>query len=74
MRALKRNHSCAGLVGIYVTTQAREGIETSSLIDRFPSIVVTTQAREGIETTHYGTLHYTCKVTTQAREGIDTHR
>ena len=34
-----------------VTTQAREGIETSMNRTRPKQIVVTTQAREGIETT-----------------------
>ena len=33
-----------------VTTQAREGIETSAVMDTLQRTAVTTQAREGIET------------------------
>ena len=56
-----------------VTTQAREGIETSvRTISDTPS-PVTTQAREGIETRLLPALSFIADiVTTQAREGIDT--
>ena len=35
---------------LLVTTQAREGIETSARMRTFQKLLVTTQAREGIET------------------------
>ena len=48
---IKKDHEKFKILDILaVTTQAREGIETSSL-GRFPILYsVTTQAREGIET------------------------
>ena len=56
-----------------VTTQAREGIETSihSVLNQWYG-PVTTQAREGIETPWTITSHSQKRVTTQAREGIET--
>ena len=42
-----------------VTTQAHEGIETSSFPCNFDQISVTTQAREGIETIWHVTIWVT---------------
>ena len=55
-----------------VTTQAREGIETTPLAFLTPDIVVTTQAREGIETSQQCSQSPWQHVTTQAHEGIET--
>ena len=55
-----------------VTTQAREGIETSSNQSEYTSHTVTTQAREGIETLTPKDAYTKMLVTTQAREGIET--
>ena len=57
-----------------VTTQAREGIETSYTIHIFLQPSVTTQAREGIETCLMQRTKQLQAVTTQAREGIETYR
>ena len=56
-----------------VTTQAREGIETSIAPTVETSGGVTTQAREGIETILFYSLSAAFNVTTQAREGIETN-
>ena len=55
-----------------VTTQAREGIETSlRQRKRWGKSPVTTQAREGIETNLPLLQNNSFFVTTQAREGIE---
>ena len=56
----------------YVTTQAREGIETDRNRIREVGLLVTTQAREGIETLSGCAGCKSNQVTTQAREGIET--
>ena len=55
-----------------VTTQAREGIETSTCHHHSKTFSVTTQAREGIETPQFPLFCRQVPVTTQAREGIET--
>ena len=70
----KKYHEKFKILGIFaVTTQAREGIETSLLTIPCGDCLVTTQAREGIETRimFAWRLNPIC-VTTQAREGIET--
>ena len=57
---------------LQVTTQAREGIETTQGDPRAAKQLVTTQAREGIETFLLDQKHTLHLVTTQAREGIET--
>ena len=73
MRALKQPALIFRLAAFPVTTQAREGIETSvRTISDTPS-PVTTQARDGIETRLLPALSFIADiVTTQAREGIET--
>ena len=39
----------AVILEVFVTTQAREGIETAPLLAKMQRPTVTTQAREGIE-------------------------
>ena len=57
----------------FVTTQAREGIETSDINTQIENLTkVTTQAREGIETVVLTDNNDKGIVTTQAREGIET--
>ena len=49
---IKKDHEKFKILDILaVTTQAREGIETPSSLERWQTSSVTTQAREGIETT-----------------------
>ena len=57
---------------LVVTTQAREGIETRTRIEKDDQGEVTTQAREGIETFFAVKIKPNFAVTTQAREGIET--
>ena len=69
----KKHHEKFKILDILaVTTQAHEGIETSSPIRNLLPKIVTTQAHEGIETGRG--CHTSCKtlVTTQAHEGIET--
>ena len=56
-----------------VTTQAHEGIETSTRIASILYIRVTTQAHEGIETSWSNAFECYKTVTTQAHEGIETN-
>ena len=47
----KKHHKKFKILDILaVTTQAREGIETSARMRTFQKLLVTTQAQEGIET------------------------
>ena len=70
----KKHHEKFKILDILaVTTQAREGIETSleEMYERSMA-KVTTQAREGIETCLLDRTPHKLQVTTQAREGIET--
>ena len=71
---IKKDHEKFKILDILaVTTQAREGIETSFTFSSSPVDLVTTQAREGIETSSSYLSLETSHVPTQSREAIETH-